>query len=236
MIDLPPSLLSEEKIAKIESRHNDLCIMYGGEPWDESCVEDGEQAHMDRAALLAHVRAQRPAVTREQIAGEILRSRFEYAPGNIELSNNCDDDIEALKAADAILALSAHLSPQGAGERGSLPERATAAPAIDQLVRLADTAELFLQSTHPDFAQKLRAAVTEASKLIGVKHYAHTKCCRCGADITGQPYRPTDDFDKRVCLVCQPVGLTLSFPIAHEDRDNYKPKPPAAPPQPPEGT
>lgn len=121
MIDLPPSLLSEEKIAKIESRHNDLCIMYGGEPWDESCVEDGEQAHMDRAALLAHVRAQRPAVTREQIAGEILRSRFEYAPGNIELSNNCDDDIEALKAADAILALSAHLSPQGAGERGWRP-------------------------------------------------------------------------------------------------------------------
>lgn len=57
--------------------------------------------------------------------------------------------------------------------------------------------------------------------MTALKTFDHTNCCRCGADITGQPFRPTNDFDKRICLVCIPVGLTLSFPIAHEDRAAY---------------
>lgn len=43
----------KERIAEIRARHEELVIMYGGEPWDESCVEDGEKAHMDREFLLS---------------------------------------------------------------------------------------------------------------------------------------------------------------------------------------
>lgn len=147
-----PSPLSPEQIAEIEARHegpkdpgrcagnmkittdefgcDDKC-QHCGATSNETCGKWVRDAESDRAALLAHIRAQRPGVTRGQVAGEILRSRFEYGPGNIELSNNCDDDIEALKAADAILALFAHLSPQGVGERGW--EDISEAPEVIQM-------------------------------------------------------------------------------------------------------
>lgn len=53
-------------IEAIRKRHDDLCIMYGGEPWDESCVEDGEQAHMDRGVLLEVLSTQGAGVTAER--------------------------------------------------------------------------------------------------------------------------------------------------------------------------
>lgn len=44
-------------VGRIRTRHDQIVTDYGGEPWDDSCIEDGEQAHMDRGNLLAIVSA-----------------------------------------------------------------------------------------------------------------------------------------------------------------------------------
>lgn len=44
-------------VGRIRTRHDQIVTNYGGEPWDDSCIEDGEQAHMDRGNLLAIVSA-----------------------------------------------------------------------------------------------------------------------------------------------------------------------------------
>jgi len=51
--------------------------MYGGEPWDESCVEDGEQAHIDRGDLLSIIAALETENAQHVNAGECLRQERE---------------------------------------------------------------------------------------------------------------------------------------------------------------
>lgn len=55
--NMTPQTVTPEQIAEIRKRHEELVIMYGGEPWDDSCIEDGEQAHMDRNTLLLRIEA-----------------------------------------------------------------------------------------------------------------------------------------------------------------------------------
>jgi hypothetical protein len=42
-----------EMISAIRQRHAQIVTSYGDEPWDENCIEDGEQAHLDREYLLS---------------------------------------------------------------------------------------------------------------------------------------------------------------------------------------
>ena len=40
------------EIEEVRERHMEITHNYGDEPWADSCVEDGEQAHKDRGLLL----------------------------------------------------------------------------------------------------------------------------------------------------------------------------------------
>ena len=49
----------------IRKRHEHVVTCYGDEPWTPECIEDGEQAHADRGALIDALRDARNAALEE---------------------------------------------------------------------------------------------------------------------------------------------------------------------------
>lgn len=86
---------TQDELSEIRERHENIVLMYGGEPWDESCVEDGEQAHMDREALLRLIDTQPP-----QTPAQGMRERIADKIRDLDI-----DNMDAEQIADALLPL-----------------------------------------------------------------------------------------------------------------------------------